>query len=118
MIVTDVDGTYTDDDARTQLIERTAKAIFQADVFGLRPLSEGTDLRELWNAELATSRIRYRNQARAALGASELLKRVEELERAVAASLADLDAYAHDQDGNAWARRDVTLHLRKVHKKS
>lgn len=68
------------DEERANLIERTAKAIFQAAMFGLRPLPEGTDLRELWNAELATSRIRYRNQARAALAASELLKRAEELE--------------------------------------
>jgi len=82
------------DEERAQLIERTAKAIFQADVFGLRQMPEGTDLRELWNAELATSRIRYRNQARAALAASELLTRLEELERAINTARSHL----HDLD--------------------
>lgn len=104
------------DEERAQLIERTAKAIFQADVFGLRPLPKGTDLRELWNAELATSRIRYRNQARAALAASELLKRVEELEQAITAALSDLTVYQHTPDGNAWARRDADARLRNVWK--
>lgn len=101
--VTDVDGTFTDDEARAQLIERTAKAIFQADVFGLRPLPEGTDLRELWNAELATSRIRYRNQARAALAASELLERLEELDQRIAAAQAECVIYAGELNAQALA---------------
>lgn len=105
MTVTDVDGTYTDDEERAQLIERTAMAIFKARVFGLRPLPEDVDLRELWNAELSTSRILFRNQARAALAGSELLKRIEELETRIQAARAECVIYGGELDGPTLARK-------------
>jgi len=88
-----------------ELVERTAKAIFQAEAFGLRPLPPAADLTELWNAALMTSRVRYRNQARAALAASGLIDRVEDLERRIAAARNELVIYGGEMNGPALARK-------------
>jgi hypothetical protein len=67
------------------LIERTAKAIFTATVRFDHSIRVADDrLDEAWNDLMAGERIRYRQQARAALGASELLDRVRELETRIA----------------------------------
>jgi hypothetical protein len=73
------------------LIERTAKAIEHARIRMVIPdrwLKFGVDSPEFdhhWNVEMnARGRITARQQARAALGASELLKRVEDLEQRIA----------------------------------
>lgn len=88
-----------------ELVERTAKAIFQANAFGLRPLPPAADLTELWNAALMTSRVRYRNQALAALAASGLLDRVQDLEQRIAAARNELVIYGGEMNGPALARK-------------
>jgi hypothetical protein len=106
------------DEKTAQLVERTALAIFTGSGLHAPATSaEEAAWLSLWINSDPGTRIRCRNQARAALAASELLERVAELERAIERANTDLAAYAHDEDGNAWARRDVTARLRKVHDK-
>lgn len=74
-----------------ELIETTSKAIFRA----ARRFGAGLDmpddqLDQAWNDLLPGERICFRAQARAALAASELLKRVEELEQRIADAVSQL----------------------------
>lgn len=101
--VTDVDGTYTDDEERAQLIERTAMAIYQGKHQpDLTPVEQRA-WKTLWNGESPAVRIRCRNQARAALAASELLERIEELEERIAAAQAECVIYAGELNAQALA---------------
>ena len=114
----------TQPDLDAGLVERTAQAIYRAELLCLFPRHAAASAAEdsgawklHWQGQAARTRMSYRQQAIAALRASELLERVAELERAFERANTDLEAYAHTPDGNAWARRDVTAHLRKVHDK-
>jgi hypothetical protein len=114
----------TQPDLDAGLVERVAHAVYRAELLTLFPHHDAAsaDLdsprwKQHWEGQPARTRMSYRQQAIAALRASELLERVAELERAIEQANTDLAAYAHDKDGNAWARRDVTAHLRKVHDK-
>lgn len=106
------------------LVERTAHAINRAELLTLYPNHvaasapvESGHWQSYWDGHAARTRMSYRQQAVAALRASQLVERVAELEQAIERANTDLEAYALDADGNAWARRDVTAHLRKVHSK-
>lgn len=83
------------DEKTAQLVERTALAIFIGSVQRVPATSvEEQAWLGLWTDAAVETRIRCRNQARAALAASKLLKRVEELERAINTARSHL----HDLD--------------------
>jgi hypothetical protein len=94
------------------LIERTAKAIEHARIRMVIPdrwLNFGVDSPEFdhhWNVEMnARGRITARQQARAALGASELLKRIEELENQIDAARRECVIYGGELNGQSLARK-------------
>lgn len=111
----------TQPDLDAALVERTAKAIGRARILADYPPPEPMISEDgyalYWERESPEYRARFRRQAIAALRASALLERVAELERAIERANTYLGAYAHDANGNAWARREATAHLRKVHDK-
>jgi len=73
-----------------QLVERTAKAIFRGKHDPTVSTDEARVWESLWQEAAPEKRIRCRNQARAALAASELLKRIEELEQRISAARREL----------------------------
>jgi hypothetical protein len=108
--------TATDLDA--DLVERTAKTIGRARLlteYSHDPVTISVDGYDLYfrNAH-ASYRLALRQQAIAVLRGSELLERVAELERKVAAAKADLECYGADPEGDRLARQDALGHLSKI----
>jgi hypothetical protein len=89
-----------------ELIETTSKAIFRAARrFDAGIHTPDDRLLQAWNDLSARERIRFRQQARAALGASELLDRVRELEQRIDAARRELVMYGGELDGPSLARK-------------
>lgn len=114
----------TQPDLDAAVVEETAQAIYRAELLCLFPRHAAASLpvdspgwKLHWQGQAARTRMSYRQQAIAALRASKLLERVAELEQAIERANTDLEAYGHDDIGNANARLDVKRHLQKVHNK-
>jgi hypothetical protein len=102
--------TLSEDEQRARLIERTARAIYAA-AYGVTlsdSLRSRTALIQAWSALNPTTRTQFRQQARAALGATDLLKQAEELEQRITrAKGAVLSALEQPSHRSARARQDM-----------
>lgn len=105
--VPEFEEVLSQDERTAQVIERTAKAIMKAHRIAIgyhgRPLRDDAPAWERhWDSIAPGVRIVYRNQARAALNASELLGRIEELEQRITAARRELDQGAAMNTAREW----------------
>lgn len=111
-------------DLDAKQVEDVAQAIQRAELSVLFPRHaaaskpvDSQEWKDYWTGQVARTRMSYRQQAIAALRASQLLERVAQLEQAIERALTDLSCYGHDATGDARARYDAKRHLVKVHDK-
>lgn len=92
-------------DEYAELVETTARAIWQGAHHADMTRAEVNALEAQWRGAYPQERLRARRQARAALSGSGLLERVRDLEERIAAARRELVIYGGELDGQSLARK-------------
>lgn len=100
----------TQPDLDAAVVERTAHAIYRAELLVLFPRHDAASAdpdsprwKQHWEGQAARTRMSYRQQAIAALRASELLERVADLEERIEAAQRELVIYAGEMTASELA---------------